>query len=150
MENSSKALLIAGAIILSILLVSLGMLVWRNASGATNGSTSLSKQEIQLFNSQWTKYGDYVTTNELKEMIRAINLNNKTETENGTNRWIWFFFRNGVYNPKFDLNRKPEDYSDETFKIGKNVTSWTGYYVRFSYSSQGYISAIFTNYEDKF
>ena len=37
MENASKALIIAGAILLSILLISLGIMIFNNASNVANG-----------------------------------------------------------------------------------------------------------------
>ena len=55
MENASKALIIAGAILLSILIISLGIMVYNNAKN-TVGSASLDKQEIQTFNSDFEKY----------------------------------------------------------------------------------------------
>ena len=55
MENASKALIIAGAILLSILIISLGIMVYNNAKN-TVGSSNLDKQEIQTFNSQWEQY----------------------------------------------------------------------------------------------
>ena len=44
MENASKALIIAGAIILSILIIALGMYIYQQASGAAQG-TNLDPQK---------------------------------------------------------------------------------------------------------
>ena len=51
MENASKALIIAGAILLSILLISLGILVYNNAKGTVSDS-NLDYEEAQKFNTK--------------------------------------------------------------------------------------------------
>ena len=88
MENASKALIIAGAILLSILIISLGIMVYNNAKN-TVGSANLSKQEIQTFNSQWETYvGENKTASEVRTMIQAVIANNAAETKSGENRTV--------------------------------------------------------------
>jgi len=55
MENASKALIIAGAILLAILLISLGIMIFNQAQDVVNGS-GMSQAELQAFNSKFTKY----------------------------------------------------------------------------------------------
>ena len=52
MENASKALIIAGAILLSILLISLGIFVFTQAQD-TMGSINLNDQEVMAFNNKF-------------------------------------------------------------------------------------------------
>lgn len=88
MENASKALIIAGAILLAIIIISLGLMVTNNAK-ETVGSSNLNAQEIQAFNSQWESYlGTKKTANEVKALYRALIANNAAETKNGSNRWV--------------------------------------------------------------
>lgn len=88
MENASKALIIAGAILLSILIISLGIMVYSNAKN-TVGNANLNKQEIETFNSQWETYqGQNKTASEVKTMIRAVIASNASETKAGTNRYV--------------------------------------------------------------
>ena len=47
MENASKALIIAGAILLSIAIIGIGMAVFQMASG-TISSANMSAQEIEV------------------------------------------------------------------------------------------------------
>lgn len=57
MENASKALIIAGAILISILLISVGVLIMNSTGGVTSGMESSAKaMEMQSFNSQFTTY----------------------------------------------------------------------------------------------
>ena len=51
MENASKALIIAGAILLAILIISLGIMIYNQASGVVNNN-SMSQVDISSFNQQ--------------------------------------------------------------------------------------------------
>ena len=55
MENASKALIIAGAILLSILLITLGIMIFTQAQSAINGS-GMSEIEVNAFNQKFLKY----------------------------------------------------------------------------------------------
>ena len=88
MENASKALIIAGAILLAIIIISLGLMVVNNARN-TIGNASINKQEIEQFNSEWVSYeGTNKTASEVKTMIQAVNASNAAESRNGSNRFI--------------------------------------------------------------
>ena len=55
MENASKALLIAGAILLCILIIAIGMFIYNSASSTiTDSMSTLSTQEVDAFNNQFT------------------------------------------------------------------------------------------------
>jgi len=53
MENASKALIIAGAVLVSILIISLGVLIFNSASSNTGGYTD---EEIKSYNAKFEKY----------------------------------------------------------------------------------------------
>ncbi len=55
MENASKALIIAGAILLAIAIIGLGMAVFNMADNASK-QTGLDEFQIQSFNGKFTKY----------------------------------------------------------------------------------------------
>ena len=86
MENASKALIIAGAILLSILIIGLGMQVFNNAKEALTG-TNLDAERVQAINS---KYDSYIGTNikgtRVKTLCNTVRDNNLTadETESFT------------------------------------------------------------------
>ena len=52
MENASKALIIAGAILLSILIIGLGMTIYQKASGAMSGA-DLGGTQVQTYNAEF-------------------------------------------------------------------------------------------------
>lgn len=76
MENASKALIIAGAILLSILIITLGLGVYNNAKSAT-GNADLSGQEINAHNSQFTAYEGRQKGSQVKALMTTIKNNNK-------------------------------------------------------------------------
>lgn len=79
MENASKALIIAGAILLSILLISLGIYIFQQANGVISGS-GMTKAEISAFNQQFTKYeGDKKAGSEIRALVQEVLANNKGE-----------------------------------------------------------------------
>lgn len=73
MENASKALIIAGAILLSILIIAIGMYIYNSSTNSiTNAASQISQQDIQAFNNQFTMYeGRQVGTN-VKALITTI------------------------------------------------------------------------------
>ena len=88
MENASKALLIAGAILLAILIISLGLMAYQQAKNSV-GSSNLNKQEIEAFNSQWENYiGKNKTASEVRSLCSAAIANNASEKNLGTNKFM--------------------------------------------------------------
>lgn len=79
MENASKALLIAGAILLAILLISLGIYIFQQAQSTINNS-GMTKAEVSTFNNQFAKYeGDSVKGASVKSLIQEVNANNASD-----------------------------------------------------------------------
>lgn len=76
MENASKALIIAGAILLAILLISLGIMIFTQAQSTVNNS-GMSQAEITSFNSQFSKYeNDKIKGSMVKSLVQEVNTNN--------------------------------------------------------------------------
>lgn len=74
MENASKALIIAGSVLIAILLISLGLLIFKSTSGATDQTQKLGETlEVQQFNSQFLKYcGDSVKGSQVVDLCGVI------------------------------------------------------------------------------
>ena len=76
MENASKALIIAGAILLAILIISLGILIYNQASGVVNNN-AMSEVEVQQFNQKFTQYeGGRVRGATVNSMLQSVLSNN--------------------------------------------------------------------------
>lgn len=77
MENASKALIIAGAILISILIITLGIMIYGQAKGAID-TNAMSELEIRQFNEKFMQYdGDRVrgaTVNSMLQSVVAHNL----------------------------------------------------------------------------
>lgn len=74
MENASKALIIAGAILISILLIAISMYIYNSAQGTINNAASkMSEQEKSVYNSS---VSSYIGTNkkgvDVKSLIDAV------------------------------------------------------------------------------
>ena len=76
MENASKALIIAGAILLSILIIGLGMMIFNNAKDAISGA-NLDRETISAFNSKFETYlGDAKKGSNVKSLCDLVRNNN--------------------------------------------------------------------------
>ncbi len=75
MENASKALIIAGAILLSILIISLGIMIY-NTAAETIESTSMGDIEKNAFNEQFLNYEGAQTGSKVNAMLIKIISNN--------------------------------------------------------------------------
>ncbi len=78
MENASKALIIAGAILLAILLISLGIMIFSQAQDTVNNS-GMSQAEISTFNSQFTKYEGKRKGSVVRSLISEVIASNSDE-----------------------------------------------------------------------
>ena len=84
MENASKALIIAGAILLSILIIALGIYVFNMAKGVTD-TTLLSETEVQTYNTQFTAYKGKVIGSALDGLIEKC-ITNTTVNKDSNER----------------------------------------------------------------
>ena len=75
MENASKALIIAGAILLAILLISLGIMIFTQAQDTVSGS-GMSEAEVTAFNQKFTKYEGTVKGSMVKSLVQEVRANN--------------------------------------------------------------------------
>ena len=76
MENASKALIIAGAILLAILIISLGIMIYNQAAGVVNNN-SMTEAEVNSFNQKFEQYiGENVRGANVNSLVSAVNTNN--------------------------------------------------------------------------
>ena len=78
MENASKALIIAGAILLSILLISLGIMIFNQAKDVVSGS-GMTQAEVQAFNAKFTQYEGNKKGSEVRSMVQEVMQNNNSD-----------------------------------------------------------------------
>lgn len=84
MENATKALLIAAAVLVAILIISLGLVVYNMAAETVNNSANLSEYEIQSFNEKFTRYlGTNVSGTNVNAMINTVFNHNLAQEDEG-------------------------------------------------------------------
>lgn len=71
MENASKALIIAGAIILAILIIGLGMFIYQQAAGAI-GDTGIDTAKVNAYNNPFVQYEGTRTGSEVKQLCQTV------------------------------------------------------------------------------
>ncbi len=79
MENASKALIIAGAILLAILLISLGIMIFNQAQDTVNNN-GMSQAEMQAFNNKFIKYEGTRSGTEVKALINEVIASNADDS----------------------------------------------------------------------
>ncbi len=78
MENASKALIIAGAILISILIIAIGMYVFTSAKNPIiTGTDLVDKQGIEAFNNTWSTYEGILTGAQVKGLVNDLIANYK-------------------------------------------------------------------------
>ena len=88
MENASKALVIAGAIILVIVLITLGYNVIKNNSDIINNGNT-DQAQVEAFNSEFESYaGSGKKASDVRNLCSKVFAKNGTETKNHTNHTI--------------------------------------------------------------
>ena len=87
MENASKALIIAGAILLSILLISLGIMIFNTAQDTTKNS-GMNQAQVSSFNNKFTKYEGDIKGSEVRSLVQEIIASNGDENNINADRVI--------------------------------------------------------------
>ncbi len=78
MENASKALIIAGAILISILLISVGVLIMNSTGDTTKSVQDFSETTAaKTFNAQFTPYeGEGQSAGQIRSLVSAVSASN--------------------------------------------------------------------------
>ena len=80
MENASKALIIAGSILIAILIIGLGVFIYSQASNTFN-SNQLDQLVVQQFNSQFEPYEGERLGSEVRQLLQKVISNNYTYSD---------------------------------------------------------------------
>ena len=81
MENASKALIIAGAILISIVLIAVGVMVVNGANGAIDTAVGqMSDSEKTIFNQKFESYEGNQKGSSVKSLLSAIEANNSNDS----------------------------------------------------------------------
>ena len=84
MENASKALIIAGAILLSILIISLGIMIYNQAAGVADAG-AVDEVAVSSFNQKFSQYsGTRIRGAQVNSLLDQIKSNNITYQDDAT------------------------------------------------------------------
>lgn len=83
MENASKALIIAGAIILAILIIGLGMFIYQKAAGAMN-TDSIDAAKVDAYNAKFERYKGIITGSDARTLCNTITSHNRNTAEDSS------------------------------------------------------------------
>lgn len=123
MENASKALVIAGAVLISILLITFGIVIIRRVS-PTLDRASVDQQEVETFNAKIDHYiGTGKTATDVRNLVSAILSINGSETRNATGHTI-------------QINSKA------VTSYPTNLSNGTSYTINASPDANGYINNV--------
>lgn len=126
MENASKALIMAGAILIAILLISAGLIILNSTKGVTEqGGRAAKTLEVETFNSQFTKYcGDRVLGSKVKDLENFVNSFNKA---NGTNITVSkdSSITNIIPNQYYKVTIPTTGYDDKGYVTSITVSEYT-------------------------
>ncbi len=97
MENASKALILAGAILIAIVIVSLGVLIFNTFGSKAKDMANMDEQQIQAFNNKIRPYlGNAVKGTQVNALLQYCLSVNMTAKKNGeTERCITIKDQNG-------------------------------------------------------
>ena len=139
MENASKALIIAGAILLAIAIIGIGMYVFQMASGTIN-QANMSAQEVDAYNAEFTKYEGTQNGSTVQALCNAIISHNNANEDNSKKVILTETACTGA-TVKDDGETKGTT-STEITTIKKTINSGTRYDIAFDYTSTGLIKTI--------
>lgn len=78
MENATKALLIGAAILIAVIIITLGVFILGKGSALVKENSDMSEVEISTFNSKFEGFcGKNIRGSQVKQLIRVVNQNNK-------------------------------------------------------------------------
>ena len=152
MENASKALVIAGAILICIMIVAVGMYVYKNSGASIEDSmSSISTQEIETFNAKYTMYEGEQTGSNVKSLVGILISNAKTNVDENA-RIPGIYLENNdnakkSFNSGIPENGENSAYIDALQGIRQQIDSKHKYWVEVNYQSNGLIDYINISYD---
>ena len=142
MENASKALIIAGAILLAIAIIGVGMYVFNNASDSVSG-TDMSSEEVTAYNSEFDSYeGSSVRGSRVKTLINTVKQHNLTAKD--ASEKVQVLTTAGETEVSVDDVDERASSTEGLQETANNIQSGRTYQVSFGYDpSSGKITTIY-------
>ena len=152
MENASKALLIAGAILICILLVAVGMYIFNGSNSSIESSiATMSTQEIETFNTKYTMYEGEQSGANVKALLGTL-ISNSNTNKGEITKIPGVYFENYKNNKeKIDsslpIDGENAEYLDVLQNIKHNIDNKHKYWVEFNFQNNGLIDYVNISYD---
>lgn len=127
MENASKALIIAGSILIAIMIISLGIYIFKQYSSFAKENADLSEQEISAFNSKITAYlGEGISGSQVNALLQYCLANNMSANSSGeTYKYITVSKDSvtlvGLNNDGTIMNNYKKVETGKFYTVGRNI-----------------------------
>ena len=136
MENASKALIIAGAILLSILIIGIGMFIYQQATEAIEGA-NMSSEQIAAYNAEFLNYVGTQSGTSVRALCDRIRNHNSANQED-TSRQIGIVYgSNGKAKEQSSIDE--QILSADVNAVKNEMRSGKRYVVTFTESTSGLI-----------
>lgn len=136
MENASKALIIAGAILLSILIIGIGMFIYQQATEAIEGA-DMSSEQIAAYNAEFLNYEGTQSGTSVRALCDRIRNHNSANQED-TSRQIGIVYgSNGKAKEESSIDE--QILSADVNAVKNEMRSGKRYVVTFTESTSGLI-----------
>ena len=148
MENASKALIIAGAILLAIAIIGIGMYVYNNAADAMSG-TDMTAEQVRTYNQTFTAYAGTQRGSNVKTMCDTIANHNRTAADDSELVQVLYGQSPNAENT-FDAADIDPDMASTNHIVNTvkntNIQSGVSYTIEFGYdSTSGRVTTVYIN-----
>ena len=142
MENASKALIIAGSIILAVLIIVLGMNFYNQAVGIGK-NINMTEYEIQSYNSKFINYEGKVSGTKARELCDVIKQHNLANSTNKGTGIVVYYNQNYDSSQSFTAVTAYAGLNTQVDSVKQNLGTGKFYEIILIYdSSRGIVSAI--------
>lgn len=142
MENASKALIIAGAILLSILIIGLGMLIFTQAKNAI-GNTGLDQQKVLAYNQAFLDYEGIKSGSDARQLCQNIVAHNIKADDSSQYILVQNGDASAVTTNGVSTNDTAATFNANINAIKKTIKSGKMYEISIGYDEKtGYVCAI--------
>ena len=140
MENASKALLIAGAVLIAILLIGGGMLIFNGASENMDSAlSSMNQQQIQAFNAPFDQYIGKQKGSQVRALIGNI-INNNSANQDVEGKLVSLEVK-GVDNGNIEV-KEGDLKTNDMSAIRSKINTGANYEVTLEFSDYGLVSKV--------
>ena len=142
MENASKALIIAGSIILAVLIIVLGMYFYNQDVGIGK-NINMTEYEIQSYNSKFINYEGKVSGTKARELCDVIKQHNLANSTNKGTGIVVYYNQNYDSSQSFTAVTAYAGLNTQVDSVKQNLGTGKFYEIILIYdSSRGIVSAI--------